>query len=158
MAKFDLGDFVKTMAVPNSGTAGQERIEYLPLSELHEDERNFYTVDKVEELAANIQSCGLMDPLRVRKSEDGYTIVSGHRRAAALRLLAAEDSKFEAVACIIETGDIPEQLQELRLIFANSATREMSSADKAKQAERVEVLLYELKEQGWNSQAVCGIM
>ena len=148
MAKFDLGDFVKTMAVPDSGTAGQERIEYLPLSELHEDERNFYTVDKVEELAANIQSCGLMDPLRVRKSEDGYTIVSGHRRAAALRLLAAEDSKFEQVACIIETGDIPEQLQELRLIFANSATREMSSADKAKQAERVEVLLYELKEQG----------
>lgn len=148
MAKFDLGDFVKTMAVPDSGTAGQERIEYLPLSELHEDERNFYTVDKVEELAANIQSCGLMDPLRVRKSEDGYTIVSGHRRAAALRLLAAEDNKFEQVACIIETGDIPEQLQELRLIFANSATREMSSADKAKQAERVEVLLYELKEQG----------
>lgn len=148
MAKFDLGDFVKTMAVPNSGTAGQEQIEYLPLAELHEDERNFYTVDKVEELAANIQSCGLMDPLRVRKSEDGYTIVSGHRRAAALRLLAAEDSMFQEVACIIETGDIPEQLQELRLIFANSATREMSSADKAKQAERVEVLLYELKEQG----------
>lgn len=148
MAKFDLGDFVKTMSVPNSGTTGQERIEYLPLAELHEDEKNFYTVDKVEELAANIQSCGLMDPLRVRKSEDGYTIVSGHRRAAALRLLAAEDSKFAEVACIIETGDIPEQLQELRLIFANSATREMSSADKAKQAERVEVLLYELKEQG----------
>ena len=148
MAKFDLGDFVKTMSVPDSGTAGQERIEYLPLNELHEDERNFYKVDKVEELAANIQSCGLMDPLRVRKSEAGYTIVSGHRRAAALRLLAAEDSKFQEVACIIETGDIPEQLQELRLIFANSATREMSSADKAKQAERVEVLLYELKEQG----------
>lgn len=149
MAKFDLGDFAKTMqAVPDSGTAGQEQIEYLPLSELHEDERNFYTVDKVEELAANIQSCGLMDPLRVRKSEDGYTIVSGHRRAAALRLLATEDSKFEAVACIIETGDIPEQLQELRLIFANSSTREMSPADEAKQAERVEVLLYELKEQG----------
>lgn len=148
MAKFDLGDFVKTMAVPESGTAGQERIEYLPLADLHEDERNFYKVDKVEELAANIQSCGLMDPLRVRKSEDGYTIVSGHRRAAALRLLAAEDSKFEQVACIIETGDIPEQLQELRLIFANSATRKMSPADEAKQAERVEVLLYELKEQG----------
>lgn len=148
MAKFDLGNFVKTMSVPDSGTAGQERIEYLHLNELHEDERNFYTVDKVEELAANIQSCGLMDPLRVRKSEDGYTIVSGHRRAAALRLLAAEDSKFETVACIIETGDIPEQLQELRLIFANSSTREMSPADKAKQAERVEVLLYELKEQG----------
>ena len=149
MAKFDLGDFAKTLQnVPDSGTTGPERIEYIPLSELHEDERNFYALTGIEELAANIQSCGLMDPLRVRKSEDGYTIVSGHRRAAALRLLAAEDSKFETVACIIETGDIPEQLQELRLIFANSATREMSSADKAKQAERVEALLYELKEQG----------
>lgn len=75
MAKFDLGNFVKTMSVPDSGTTGQEQIAYLPLSELHEDDRNFYKVDKVEELAANIQSCGLMDPLRVRKSEDGYTIV-----------------------------------------------------------------------------------
>lgn len=149
MAKFDLGEFAKTMqAVPDSGTTGPEQIAYIPLTELHEDDRNFYKVDKVEELAANIQSCGLMDPLRVRKSEEGYTIVSGHRRAAALRLLAAEDSKFEEVACIVEPGDIPEQLQELRLIFANSATRDMSSADKAKQAERVEVLLYELKEQG----------
>lgn len=148
MAKFDLGDFVKTMAVPDSGTAGQEQIEYLPLSELHEDERNFYTVDKVEEMATSIQNIGLLEPLRVRKSEDGYTIVSGHRRAAALRLLAAEDSKFEQVACIVEPGDIPEQLQELRLIMANSDNRVLSPADKAKQAERVKAILYELAEQG----------
>ncbi len=149
MAKFDLGDFARTMqAVPDSGTTGIERIEYIPLEQLHEDERNFYAVSGIDDLAANIQSCGLMDPLRVRKSEDGYTIVSGHRRFAALKLLAAEDAKFEKAACIVEAGDIPEQLQELRLIFANSATREMSSADKAKQAERVEILLYELKEQG----------
>lgn len=149
MAKFDLGDFAKTMqAVPDSGTAGQEQIEYLPLSELHEDERNFYTVDKVEEMATSIQNIGLLEPLRVRKSEDGYTIVSGHRRAAGLRLLAAEDSKFEKVACIVEAGDIPAQLQELRLIMANSDNRVLSPADKAKQAERVEAILYELAEQG----------
>lgn len=149
MAKFDLGEFAKTMqAVPDSGTTGPERIEYIPLTALHEDNRNFYTVDKVEALAANIQLCGLMDPLRVRKSEDGYTIVSGHRRFAALKLLAAEDTKFETAACIIDAGDAPEALQELRLIYANNDTREMSSSDKAKQAERVEVLLYELKEQG----------
>ncbi len=149
MAKFDLGEFAKTMqAVPNSGTTGPERIEYIPLAELHEDKRNFYKVDRVEELAANIQLCGLMDPLRVRKSEDGYTIVSGHRRFAAIKLLAAEDTKFETAACIIDAGDAPEALQELRLIYANNDTREMSAADKAKQAERVEILLYELKEQG----------
>lgn len=149
MAKFDLGDFAKTMqAVPDSGTTAPERIDYIPLAELHEDERNFYAVSGVEELAANIQLCGLMDPLRVRKAEDGYTIVSGHRRFAALKLLAAEDAKFEKAACIIDTGDAPAALQELRLIYANSDTRKMSAADIGKQAERVEALLYELKEQG----------
>lgn len=76
------------------------------------------------------------------------TIVSGHRRAAGLRLLAAEDSKFEKVACIVEAGDIPAQLQELRLIMANSDNRVLSPADEAKQAERVEAILYELAEQG----------
>ena len=149
MAKFDLGDFAKTMqAVPDSGTTEPERIEYIPLVELHEDKRNFYAVSGVEDLAANIQLCGLMDPLRVRKTADGYTIVSGHRRFAALKLLAAEDSKFEKAACIIDTGDAPAALQELRLIYANSDTRRMSPADIGKQAERVEALLYELKEQG----------
>lgn len=149
MAKFDLGDFAKTMqAVPESGTTGPERIEYIPLAQLHEDERNFYAVSGVEDLAANIQFCGLMDPLRVRKTEEGYTIVSGHRRFAALKLLAAEDAKFEKAACIIDADDAPAALQELRLIYANSDTRRMSSADIGKQAERVEALLYELKEQG----------
>lgn len=149
MAKFDLGDFAKTLRnVPDSGTSGLERIEYIPLSDLHEDERNFYALTGIDELAANIQLCGLMDPLRVRRTEDGYTIVSGHRRFAALRLLAAEDEKFSSAACIIEAGDTPTALQELRLIYANSDTRKMSSADIGKQAERVEALLYELKEQG----------
>ena len=119
MAKFDLGDFAKTMqAVPDSGTTGSERIEYIPLTELHEDERNFYSLSGVDDLAANIQLCGLMDPLRVRKAEDGYTIVSGHRRFAALKLLAAEDVKFEKAACIIDDSDTPAALQELRLIYA----------------------------------------
>ena len=39
-------------------------------------------------------------------------------------------------------------MQELRLIYANADTRRMSSADIARQAERVQELLYELKEQG----------
>ena len=36
MAKFDLGAFAQTLqSVPNSGTSGAERIEYIPLAELH---------------------------------------------------------------------------------------------------------------------------
>ncbi len=149
MAKFDLGAFAKTLqAVPETGTEGPERIEYIPLDQLHEDSRNFYAVSGVEELAANIQLCGLMDPLRVSKAEDGYTIVSGHRRFAALSLLAKDDPRFAQAACIVDPGTESPQMQELRLIYANADTRRMSSADIARQAERVQELLYELKEQG----------
>lgn len=149
MAKFDLGAFAKTLqAVPETGTEGPERIEYIPLDQLHEDSRNFYAVSGVEELAANIQLCGLMDPLRVSKAEDGYAIVSGHRRFAALSLLAKDDPRFAQAACIVDPGTESPQMQELRLIYANADTRRMSSADIARQAERVQELLYELKEQG----------
>jgi ParB family chromosome partitioning protein len=149
MAKFDLGAFAQTLrTVPETGTEGSERIEYIPLDQLHEDRRNFYAVSGVDELAANIQLCGLMDPLRVSKAEDGYTIVSGHRRFAALSLLAKDDPRFAQAACIVDPGTESPQMQELRLIYANADTRRMSSADIARQAERVQELLYELKEQG----------
>lgn len=149
MAKFDLGAFAQTLrTVPETGTEGSERIEYIPLDQLHEDRRNFYAVSGVDELAANIQLCGLMDPLRVSKAEDGYTIVSGHRRFAALSLLAKEDPRFAQAACIVDSSAESPQMQELRLIYANADTRRMSSADIARQAERVQELLYELKEQG----------
>lgn len=149
MAKFDLSAFAQTLrTVPDSGTVGSERIEYIPLDQLHEDSRNFYAVSGVDELAANIQLCGLMDPLRVSKAEDGYTIVSGHRRFAALSLLAKDDPRFAQAACIVDPGTESPQMQELRLIYANADTRRMSSADIARQAERVQELLYELKEQG----------
>lgn len=148
MIKFSLKDFMETVSVPNSGTE-PEQIVKLPMELLDEDTANFYSVDGVEELAANIQLCGLMDPLRVRPSFDGhYTIVSGHRRFAALKLLAAEDPRYEAVPCIVDAGDMSPAMNELRLIFANADTRRMTPADIGRQAQRIQELLYELKEQG----------
>lgn len=151
MAKksFDLGDSLASILgkVSESGT---EQIEYLPLENLVSDERNFYSMEGVDDLAANIELVGLQQPLRVLRGEDPfYVIVSGHRRAAALRILAEEDpERWKTVPCIVETASGSPELQELRLIMANADTRKMSSADLAKQAERVQELLYKLKEQG----------
>lgn len=140
-------------AVPESGT-GREQITYIPRTALVADEKNFYSIEGIGELAANIETVGLLDPLRVRpiEGEDGlYRIVSGHRRRAALDKLALEGcTRFEQVPVIIEHDVASPALQELRLIFANSGTRRLSSADTAKQAERVEMLLYELKEEGYD--------
>ena len=157
MAKkeFNLGDSLAA-ALGKVSESGTEQISYIPLERLVSDERNFYSMDGVEELAANIELIGLQQPLRVRPGEQPdwsdapfYGIVSGHRRAAALRILSEENpERWKTVPCIVETAGGSPELEELRLIMANSDSRKMSSVDLAKQAERVTELLYKLKEQG----------
>lgn len=154
MAKtFDLGtalsDVLKNVSDPDRGP---EQIVLLPIASIDADENNFYSMDGVEELAANIELIGLLDPLRVRENPDmpgRYLIVSGHRRRAALwTLYESEPEKWAKAPCIIEPAAASPELQELRLIYANADTRRMSSADLSAQAERVEMLLYKLKDQG----------
>ena len=145
---FDLSSLLKD--VPDLGT-GREQIEYIRLELLDEDPNNFYQLSEIPELAANIQLCGLQQPIRVRATGNGrYQIVSGHRRRAALALLAEEDpQKWGEVACIIEQDAVSENLQQLRLIYANAHTRTMTPAEISRQAEEVEKLFYKLKEEGY---------
>lgn len=145
---FNLADVLKN--VPNVDT-GREQIVYLPLSQIDEDPNNFYQLTDVPQLADNISLCGLQQPIRVRQKENGrYIIVSGHRRRAALEMLAVEDpQKWQEVPCIVERDAVSPSLQQLRLIYANASTRKMSPAETATQAEQVTDLLYKLKEEGY---------
>ncbi len=153
---FDLAAALGAVSNLDTGAVeGREQIEYIDIDRIHPDERNFYELPGIEELAANIEFAGLMDPLRVRPGDDGnYILVSGHRRHAAITLLVKEGKeRFRQVACIVDkpsgqTTEVEAMLQELRLIYGNSDTRRMSSADLSRQAERVEMLLYQLKEAG----------
>lgn len=149
---FDLANLLKD--VPKLDTAdGREQIEYIDISQIESDPGNFYNLVQLEELASNIAVVGLQQPLRVRTSEtdpEKVVVVSGHRRQAALKLLIKEGREdLRAVPCIRERVAGSAALQELRLIFANRDTRVISSGEIAKQAERVEMLLYQLKEEGF---------
>lgn len=147
---FDLASVLAN--VPEVG-AGRDRIEYIRLERIREDPNNFYQLSGIEELAANIELCGLQQPIRVREIPDSngnYRIVSGHRRRKAVALLAEENPrKWEEVPCIVETDEVSENLQQLRLIYANANTRTMTSAEVSEQAVQVEKLLYQLKEEGY---------
>lgn len=147
---FNLADVLKDM--PKSGT-DREQIEYIRLDRIEEDPNNFYQLSGIEELAANIQLCGLQQPIRVRPisgETERYMIVSGHRRRKAVELLAKDEpERWEEVPCIVEEDAIPASLQQLRLICANANTRTMTSAEVSEQAEQAKKLLYQLKEEGY---------
>lgn len=150
---FSLGDALAGVLpqVSDSDT-GREQIEYLDIALIDEDADNFYSTDGIEELAANIELVGLQQPLRVRPNPDmegRYLIVSGHRRRRAWWALYEQDpERWAEIPCIVEANASSPAMQELRLIYANSDSRKMTSADLSRQAERVEMLLYQLKEEG----------
>lgn len=161
---FDITSVLKT-AVSDSDTRGGQKLTYLPVDRIDPDPDNFYSLAGINELADNIAMVGLQQPLLVRTSTEAgrYTIVSGHRRFAAIKLLQnGEDERerrmFEhGVPCIIQEespfifkgSEVDKALHELRLIYANASTRVLSAAEISKQAERIEALLLALKDQGY---------
>lgn len=131
----------------------REQIEYISIDLIISDPANFYELSAIDALAENIELIGLQQPLRVRQNpgdESTVIVVSGHRRMAALRKLVDDGREdLRDVPCILDKSSGSAAMQELRLIYANSDTRVMTSADLNKQAERIERLLYQLKEEGY---------
>lgn len=145
-------DLAALLGAVSQMDAGRDQIEYIRLDLLDEDPNNFYLLSDIDQLAANIDLCGLQQPIRVRPvpDSDRYMIVSGHRRRKAIELLAKDDpERWREVACIVEQDEASPALQRLRLIYANANTRKMTPAETSRQAEEVTNLLYQLKEEGY---------
>lgn len=128
-----------------------KRLTEVDIDDLVSNEANFYAVDadKLEELKNSIALSGIMDPPTVTETEDGkYRLISGHRRTAAVRALVAEGREDLRKVPVFVRSPRSAAMEELELIMANSTARRLSSAEISEAAQRVERLLYELKEQG----------
>lgn len=146
---FDLAAMLKDVS---SLDTGKKQIIYLRRADLDADAGNFYEIRDVDALADNISVVGLQQPILVRPGQEAgrYTVVSGHRRLAALAKLAEEDpDKWAEVPCIVEADSASPALQQLRLVYANANTRQLTSAEIGEQAAQVERLLYQLQEEGY---------
>lgn len=150
--KFDLSELTRALAddVPDPGTEGREQIEYIDIGLIDSDPGNFYELRDIPDLAGDIETVGLQQPLLVRPGEGGHVVlISGHRRRAALQLLVDEGKEqFRQVPCIRKTGGNA-LVYEMQLIFANAHTRVLTNAEIGKQAARLEEIFYQLKEQGY---------
>ena len=153
--KLDVGGFVASLnqTLTTSSTV-QPQLQYIDIDQLDANEANFYAVDvsKLDTLADSIAMDGLQQPLVVTPGQDGrYTVISGHRRRAAIRKLVEEDSRedLRRVPCLVRVYQT-KALAELQLIMANSTARVLSSAEVMHQAKRMEDLLYQLKEEGYS--------
>lgn len=150
MAKrFNIADFIpQSEDVSNLGTM---EISLIPWDRIRVNGENFYDTSDVEDLRNSIQMHGLLDPVTVTPdAEDGYyLLISGHRRHKAWGLLREEEpEKYERIPAMIRRFE-SKNMAELALIMANSTARVLTPAEVGRQAERIERLLYELKEEGY---------
>ena len=84
MSKFDLAAILKDEDVFNLNTL---EIVNIKCSQIKTNDENFFEVANVDELAESIELIGLQQPLVVTKSSNGYLLIAGHRRFAAIKSL-----------------------------------------------------------------------
>lgn len=154
MGKFNIGSFAASLneTVSKLDTGTEPQIQYIDLDLLDAHNANFYDVSKLDTLADSIAMDGVQQPLVVTAGEGGrYTVLSGHRRRAAIRKLVEEDGRedLRRVPCLVRVYQ-SQALAELQLIMANSTARVLTSAEVMHQAKRMEELLYQLKEEGYS--------
>ena len=116
------------------------KVEYIDIKNIKRNEKNFYDIVNIDELAEDIKMNGLNHNLVVRKLDDNnYELISGERRYTALSKLVKEGNKiFALVPCkVIEANDID---AEIILIQANAQTRELTEKEKLEQINKLNIL------------------
>lgn len=148
---FDVSSiFAQQVQAVSKSDTGRE-LTQVDIDDLVSNDANFYAVDeeKLEDLKNSIALSGIMDPPTVTRTDDGkYRLISGHRRTAAVRALVAEGREDLRKVPVFLRSPKSAAMEELELIMANSTARVLSSAEVSQAAQRVERLLYDLKEQG----------
>lgn len=140
MSKFDLSAILQKDDVFKLNTL---EIVNIKCSQIKTNDENFFEVANVDELAESIELIGLQQPLVVTKSSNGYLLIAGHRRFAAIKSL-----NWDTAPCII-SSQANSELETLALIQTNTQTRELTYAERVEAVKRTEQALKSLKEKGY---------
>ncbi len=85
------------------------RVVEIPLTEIHPSPlqpRRRFDDNKLEELAASIRGHGVLSPVIVRQSQDGYELIAGERRVRA-----AERAGLERISAVVRDASNAEMLE-----------------------------------------------
>lgn len=148
-------DLASLMSDASNRAAERQKYEVvrLPIEKLYPDpaNRKIYSIESIDELADAIEMAGgVMHNLVVREPDlDGrYQIISGERRWEACRRLAEQGKeKYAEVGCLIEHVHDEDTLR-LMLVLANSTARQLTDAEKMRQAESLMDVLQKMRDEG----------
>ena len=135
-----------------AGDSFADNIKMLPVDQLHDNPENFYDLSDLDTLVEDIDRQGLKTPLYVVPDEDGYLIISGHRRKAAVKeIIDGGKYGMDKLPCYIGIKKNETETM-LDLIMLNATTRIISDAETVKQCEQLEEVFRQLEADGKKSQ------
>ncbi len=80
--------------IPAESQQSEDAIKFIPVDKISPNPfqpRETFDVDKLEELANSIAEKGVVQPITVRRHQDGYQIIAGERRFRCVRDLGIAD-------------------------------------------------------------------
>lgn len=117
-------DFIRN----SDGAKGSKRLVEVNVASIHPNPyqpRATFDEDSIAELAQSIQQVGLLQPLLVRKVDDGYELVAGERRLRAVTSLG-----MEKVACIVQQ-DIEDESSAMMALIENLQREDLHYLEEA---------------------------
>ena len=138
----------------SESNTGAPEVKMIPIEDIIPNPANFYKIDKdaLKSLMDSIAMDGLHHyPLVMKhpKEEGKWQLIDGERRYTACKELVQEGhEEFSTIPCTVKEYSST-ALAELQLILSNSTSRVLSNAELSRQAEKTEMLFYQLKEEGY---------
>lgn len=117
-------DFIRN----SDGAKGSKRLAEVNVASIHPNPyqpRATFDEESIAELAQSIQQVGLLQPLLVRKVDDGYELVAGERRLRAVTSLG-----MEKVACIVQQ-DIEDESSAMMALIENLQREDLHYLEEA---------------------------
>lgn len=111
-----------------------KEVVQIPIGNIRTNPKNFYTVERDEELIDSIQTHGILEPLLVVADGDGYRLISGHRRLQAVRNLRVEywDAP-KMVPCLVLDGGMADY-EETQILIESNRQRKKTAYEEGQEA------------------------
>ena len=121
------------MKLQRKGAFLSTRVQYIPLGRIRpnpQQPRRSFDEEGLAELAASIRSCGILQPLTVRRAGDGYELVAGERRLRAARIAGLRE-----VPCLV--AQVREEDSALLALMENLQRRDLDCWEEAQAIARL---------------------
>lgn len=121
------------MKLQRKGEFLSTRVQYIPLGRIRpnpQQPRRSFDEEGLAELAASIRSCGILQPLTVRRAGEGYELVAGERRLRAARIAGLRE-----VPCLV--AQVGEEDSALLALMENLQRRDLDCWEEAQTIARL---------------------